>query len=113
MKLDGEPLGKVLVGTYAYADRPAGSHQLAATEVLFPGETRHDFTTVSGRTYYFLIRSSERHDAVTGGAMFAGIVGVVATSVVTSGSQNTGPADLFSLDEATAKTTIAELQLAQ
>ena len=24
MKLDGEPLGKVLVGTYAYADRPAG-----------------------------------------------------------------------------------------
>ena len=72
MKLDGEPLGKVLVGTYAYADRPAGPHQLAATEILFPGETRHDFTTVPGRTYYFLIKSSERHDAVTGGAMFAG-----------------------------------------
>jgi Protein of unknown function (DUF2846) len=113
MKLDGEPLGKVLVGTYAYADRPAGQHQLAATEILFPGETRHDFTTVAGRTYYFLIRSSERHDAVTGGAMFAGIAGVVATSVVTSGSQNTGPAELFPLDEAIAKTTLAELQLAQ
>ena len=56
---------------------------------------------------------SERHDAVTGGAMFAGIPGVVATSVVTSNSQNTGPADLFPLDEAAAKTTLAELQLAQ
>lgn len=113
MKLDGEPIGKVTVGSYAYADRPAGRHQLIAAETLFPGETRHDFTTVAGRTYYFLVRSSERHDAVTGGAIFAGIVGVVATSVVTSGSQNTGPADLFPLDETTAKTTLAELQLAQ
>jgi hypothetical protein len=25
MKLDGEPIGKVIVGTYAYADRPAGT----------------------------------------------------------------------------------------
>ena len=113
MKLDGESMGKVGVGTYAYADRPAGPHQLTAAETMFPGETRHDFTTAPGRTYYFLIRSSERHDAVTGGAMFAGIAGVVATSVVTSGSQNVGPADLFPLDEATAKTTLAELQLAQ
>jgi len=113
MKLDGEPIGKVNVGTYAYADRPAGPHQLTATETLFPGETRRDFTTVSGRTYYFLIKSSERHDAVTGGAIFGGVVGVVATSVVTSGSQNTGPADLFPLDEPAAKTTLAELRLAQ
>jgi hypothetical protein len=113
MKLDGEPIGKVLVGTYAYADRPAGRHRLVASEVLFPGETVRDFTTDSGRTYYFLVRSSERHDAVTGGAMLGGIVGVVATSLVTSGSPNTGPADLFPLDEAAAKTTLVELQLAQ
>src|SRR5262245_11522485 len=113
MKLDGEPIGKVIVGTYAYADRPAGQHQLVASEVLFPDETRRDFTTESGRTYHFLIRSSERHDAVSGGAVLGGIVGVAATSVVTSGSQNTGPADWFPLDEATAKTPLAELQLAQ
>jgi hypothetical protein len=113
MKLDGEPLGKVTVGTYAYADRPAGPHQLTATELFFPGETKRDFTTASGRTYYFLIKSSERHDAVTGGAMFAGVVGVVATSVVTSGSQNTGPADLFPLEEPAARTTLAELSLVQ
>lgn len=113
IKLDGEPIGKMTVGSYAYADRPAGQHQLTATETLFPGETRRDFTSAPGRTHYFLVRSSERHDAVTGGAMLGGIVGVVATSVVTSGGQNTGPADLFPLDEATARTTLAELQLAQ
>src|SRR5262245_13210436 len=58
MKLDGEPIGKVTVGTYVYADRPAGRHQLVASETLFPGDTKHDFSTISGRTYYVLIRSS-------------------------------------------------------
>ena len=113
MKLDGEPIGKVIAGTYAYADRPAGRHQLGASESLFPGETKHDFATDSGRTYYFLIRSSERHDAVTGGALMGGLVGIAAASVITSGSQNAGPAELFPLDEPTARTTLAELQLAQ
>ncbi|MET3838455.1 DUF2846 domain-containing protein [Bradyrhizobium sp. OAE829] len=28
VKLDGSPMGKVVVGTYAYADLPAGPHQL-------------------------------------------------------------------------------------
>jgi Protein of unknown function (DUF2846) len=113
MKLDGEPIGKVTFGTYAYADRPAGRHQLVATELLFPGETKRDFDTDSGRIYYFLIKSSERHDAVTGGSLMGGLVGAAAASVATSGSQNAGPADLFLLDEPTAKTTLAELQLAQ
>lgn len=113
MKLDGETIGKVIVGSYAYADRPAGKHQLVATELLFPGESRHDFVTAPGRTYYFLIRSSERHDAVSGGALMGGLVGLAAASVVTAGSQNTGPAELYGLDEPTARTTLAGLQLAQ
>jgi hypothetical protein len=65
------------------------------------------------RTYYFLIRSSERHDAVTRGALAGGLIGLAAASVVTSSSQNTAPAELFPLDEPAAKTTLAELQLAQ
>lgn len=113
MKLDGQPMGKVIYGSYAYADRPAGRHQLVASELMFPGETTREFNTESGRTYYFLIKSSERHDVVTGGAIFGGVLGVVAASVVTSGSQNTGPADLFPMDEATAKTALADLLLAQ
>jgi hypothetical protein len=113
MKLDGDEIGRVIVGTYVYADRPAGRHQLVTTETLFPGETTRDFATEAGRTYYFLVRSSQRHDALTGGVLMAGVIGAAAAAVVTSGSENAGPAELFALDEPTAKTTLAELQLAQ
>lgn len=44
---------------------------------------------------------------------FGGIVGVVAVSAVTAGSQNTGPAELLALDETAAKTALADLLLAQ
>jgi hypothetical protein len=113
MKLDGNPIGQVAAGTYVYADRAAGRHELVAGETLFPGETKRDFTTVSGRTYYFLVRSSERHDAVSGGAILGGLAGVVVASVATSGNENPGPAELLPLDETVARTALAELQLAQ
>ena len=113
MKLDGSTIGKVIVGTYVYADRPAGRHQLVASEALFPGDTTREFTTESGRTHYFLVRSSERHDAVTGVTMVAGLAGALVAPAATSGSQNPGPAVLFPLDEKAARTTLAELQLAQ
>jgi hypothetical protein len=113
VKLDGNPIGKVIVGTYAYADLPAGRHQLIASEVLFPGETRRDFSTVSGRTYFFLIKSSERHDSVTGGTMIAGLAGALVASAATAANGNPGPAEFFPLDEAAARMTLAELQLVQ
>ena len=113
VKLDGSPIGKVLVGTYAYADRPAGRHQLVAGELLFPGETTRDFSTVSGRTYFFLIKSSAMHDAVTGVTMVAGLAGALVASVATAANDNPGPAELSPLDEPTARTTLAELQLVQ
>ena len=111
--LDGSPIGKVTVGTYAYADRPAGRHQLVASEILFPGETKRDFSTKPGRTYFFLVTSSSRHDSVTGGAILGGLAGVLVTSVATAGNDNGGPAELIPLDKSTARTTLAELQLAQ
>jgi len=100
-------------GTYVYADRPAGRHELVAGETLFPGETKRDITTESGRTYFFLTKTSDRHNSVTGMTLFGGLTGAVVASVVTSGSNNPGPADFFLLDEASARTTIAELQLAE
>lgn len=54
VKVDGRPMGKVVVGTYAYADLPAGPHQLVASELLFPGETRRDFS--GARPHLFLSR---------------------------------------------------------
>jgi hypothetical protein len=111
--LDGSSMGKVAAGTYVYADRPAGRHQFVTTESLFPGESKRDFTTVSGRTYYFLVRTSERHDTVTGGAVAFGLAGALVASAATSEKENPGPAELLSLDEVAAKTALAELELAQ
>ncbi len=37
VKLDGGPMSDLKTGTYVYADRPAGEHQLSATASLFPG----------------------------------------------------------------------------
>jgi hypothetical protein len=111
--LDGAPIGKVTVGTYVYADVPAGRHQLLASETLFPGDTKRDFATESGRTYFFLVRSSARHDSVTGMALMGGLAGAVVGSVATSGSENPGPAEFFPLDDPAARTTIAELRLAE
>jgi hypothetical protein len=113
LRLDGSPIGQVTTGTYVYADRPAGRHQLVATELFhMGGETKRDFSTESGRTYFYLIKSSASHDAVTGMAMLGGVAGAVVGSVAAAGSDNPGPADFISLDEQTARTTLAELQLA-
>jgi hypothetical protein len=113
VKLDESPIGKVTVGTYAVADRPAGRHQLVASEVMFPGDTRFDFNTAPGRTYFFLIKSSARHDSVTGVTMVAGLAGAVIASAVSAGSDNPGPAEFLPVDEPAARTTLAGLQLAQ
>jgi len=113
MTLDGTSIGKVIVGTYVYADRPAGRHHLVAAETLFPGESKLDFTTAAGRTYYFLVRSSERHDTMTGGVVVAGLAGMLVTAVATADKENQGPAQLIALDEPAARTALAELELAQ
>ena len=112
VKVDGSPMGKVMVGTYAYADLPAGPHQLVASEALFPGDTRRDFTTAPGRTYFFLVKSSARRDAMTGMSIVGGLAGVAVGAVATSGSANLGPGEFIPLDEPTARTMLAELQLA-
>jgi len=112
VKVDGSPMGKVMVGTYAYADLPAGPHQLVASEALFPGDTRRDFTTAPGRTYFFLIKSSARHDSITGMSILGGLPGVAVGAIATSGDPNQGPGEFIPLDEPTARTILAELQLA-
>ena len=113
VEVDGSPVGKLKPETYVYTDRPAGRHHLVATQALFPGDTTRDISTESGRTYFFLVKSSDRANTVTGLTMFGGLVGAVVASAATSGSQNLGPVDLVPLDEATARSTIAEFQLAE
>jgi hypothetical protein len=112
VKLDGEPLSDLKTGTYVYADRPVGRHELSSTMASFPGETHHEITVAAGRTYYFLVRPSDR--AKTLGAMSAagGMSGLIVGAVITSGNNNQGPLDFFPLPETDARTMMADIPLA-
>jgi hypothetical protein len=49
----------------------------------------------------------------TAGATGGGLLGLALSTALTSGYDNPGPIDFFPLDEAAARTTIAQLKLAQ
>lgn len=110
--LDGVPLVGLKTGTYVYVDRPAGQHQFVAQEAGFPGVTRVDFAGQSGETLFFVARMSERKSAVIANAS-TGLLGYGLTLAMTSGYKNQGPMDFLQLEETAARTTIAELRLAQ
>ena len=112
VKLDGGPLTDLKTGTFVYADRPAGRHQLSATEALFPGVSQRDINAESGRTYFFLARPSERSKTLGAMSAAGGLAGLVVAAAVTSGNENLGPLDFFPMDEATARTAMTDLRLA-
>jgi len=115
VQLDGTPIVGLRTGTFAFADRPGGKRELTATEAAFPGTTRYEITAHPGQTHFFVARVSKRKNAMmaatasTGG----GLLGLALGAAFTSGYDNLGPVDFFPLDETAARTTIAELRLAQ
>jgi hypothetical protein len=113
VKLDGEPISDLKTGTYAYADRPAGRHQLSSTMAMFPGVTQLDVGVASGRTYFFLARPSDRAKALNTMSAAGGLAGLVVASAVTSGDSNPGPLDFFPLEEGAARAAISDLRLAE
>ncbi|MBR0931160.1 hypothetical protein JQ561_31515 [Bradyrhizobium diazoefficiens] len=110
--LDGAVLKGLKTGTYLYVDRPAGQHQFFAAEPGFPGETHQDIAVQSGRTYFYLARNSDRKNAVIANAS-TGLLGYGLTLAMTSAYKNQGPVDFSPVDEAAARTTVAELKLAE
>jgi hypothetical protein len=115
VQLDGSPMVGLKTGTFAFADSPNSKHELGATEAAFPGVTRYEITARAGQTYFFVARMSKRKNAMiaAAGATGGGILGLALSTALTSGYDNPGPIDFFPLDEAAARTTIAELKLAQ
>lgn len=112
VRLDGGPLTDLKTGTYVYADRPAGSHQLSATASMFPGVSQYDVAASSGRTYFFLARPSARAKTLHGMSVAGGVAGLLVGSAITSNDANPGPLDFLPLDDQAARTMIAELKLA-
>jgi hypothetical protein len=76
------------------------------------GITRVDFSAQSGQTVFFVSRLSERKSAMIANAS-TGLLGCGLTLAITSGYKNQGPLDFLPLDEQAARTTIAELKLAE
>ena len=113
IQLDNGPLTDLKTGTYVYADRSAGQHQLSATASLFPGVSRRDVSMQPGRTYFFLARPSQRAKVLNGMSAAGGVAGLLVGAAVTSSDDNPGPLDFFPLEEQAARTTIAELRLAE
>jgi len=105
VKLDGEPLGELSPGGFAYLDRPAGRHQLSADLWGWPGVTRLDFTTAPGRTYYFRASLNEKADDVAGFSMISPLGGAIAS--VAAFDDRQGPVNLAPINESEAKQAIA------
>lgn len=113
VKLSGEVLRGLKTGTYVYADRPAGHHQLTSTQIGFPGETKFDITASAGRTYFFLAQPSERAKQLQAAAILGGLSGAVVGTIVTSGAKNPGPLEFSPLQESAARAAISDLRLAE
>lgn len=113
VKLDGQPMGDLKAGTYAYADRPAGRHQLSSESAAFPGVTRQDITITAGRTHFFVAKPSDRARTLTMTSAAGGLVGLAVGTAMTSGDSNPGPIDFIPLEEGAARQAISELRLAE
>ena len=112
-QLDGEPVRGLKTGTYVFVDRPAGQHQLTASEAGFPGVTQRDVSIQSGQTQFYVVRMSERKSAILASSANTGLLGLALSTAITSGYKNQGPLDFLPLEETAARTTIAELRLAE
>jgi hypothetical protein len=110
--IGGLPPKQLKLGTYIYADQPAGKHQVLATRYAFPGETRYDITTAPGRTYFLLMRGSARLYTVSNTSMTTGVAGALIATALTARADNPGPFDLLPVDESAARRTLVDQQLA-
>ena len=113
VELDGAPMGSMKAGTYIYADRPAGRHELTGGGGTFPGVSRREVAAQAGRTYFILTKISDRARAMTATSAFGGLAGMAVGAMMTSDSANPGPYDFVLLEEEPARSLIANMQLAQ
>lgn len=111
VKLDGTAVPGLKSGTYVYADVAAGTHQLTADEILFPGTTQHPIAMQPGRTYFVLVKRSQKSNALMVMGAVGGLTGWAIGALATSKSENPGPLDFMPMDSAAAKSTMAELKL--
>ena len=108
VKLDSQPIGELLTGTYAYVDRPPGPHRLTAEFWDTSGASRLDFKAESGRTYYFVASLNEKVNELTVVSMISPLGGMLASAATFTDQK--GPIDLAPISAIEAKQAIAAAQ---
>jgi len=112
VRLDGTPMRSLKTGTFVYADRPAGRHELTATMEMFTGTSQYGIMAESGRTYFILAKPSDKATKLNAMSASAGIAGLVVAAAITSNNSNQGPLDFFPLDDAAARDAISDIRIA-
>jgi hypothetical protein len=108
VKIDGEPLGELLTGTYASVDRPPGRHQITAELQDHAGVSRLEFNAASGRVYYYSAGYKQKVNDIYAATVLGGLAGyAIATAATNDG---TGPVDLIPMSDAEAKRMIATVR---
>lgn len=112
VRLDGDVMGDLRTGTFVYRDRAAGHHVLTfARGGDLARESRREFDAAGGRTYVFRIELNDKGRLVAAGSS-QGLLPLLVTSAIASGSDERGLFDFIPLDDQAARQAMAELRLA-
>ena len=74
IKIDGQVVGKIALGSYFFVDRPPGTYTLKVEPPLDWVYFESDVKVAAGGTYYYAVNIKPAVVPITGG----GVVGVVA-----------------------------------
>jgi hypothetical protein len=113
IKLDGEAMGDLMTGTFVFADRPAGQHQVAADLWDFPGVSRYDVNAAAGRTYYLVAKLHPGVNDAYAAQIVGGLAGKLIVSSASGIGGDHGAIDLMPMSEADAKKLVAGLKQAR
>jgi hypothetical protein len=112
--VDGAPIGALKTGTFVYRDLPAGRRQLSFAP---PGHlaraSHYELAAVPGRTYYFRLEMNDKGKMINAGAALGGLSGYFLASAIADGSDERGVYDFIPMEDAAARTAMAELRLAE
>jgi hypothetical protein len=111
VKLDEQPLGDLMTGTFVSLDVPAGRHQVTSSLWDLPGVSRLDFNAVAGRTYFFVATVDDSVNSINTAGAFGGLIGRAIATAATN--QDHGGITLAPVDEAAARPAVAELRQVQ
>src|SRR5262249_46564530 len=85
LKVNGQEVGNVAVGSYFFVDRPPGTYMVSLETPLSPGRFAANVTVRPGITYYLKVSPRMDHLAI---GLAAGLVGTIIEASV---QENSGP----------------------